>query len=242
MVYSCVALGDSLKSIPSNASDYGIGETLEVIHFVCSSIDHVAIADFLRHTPRLKVFTYSHSTKNHSGPWDWDLCKFVTAIEREVGSHLIELSISIRELRGSITPGKASIRGLQRLRKLELPLEIAICNITAAASQVATLNESQIKVSIVDLIPASVSRLAINLEGTAHHEQALDMMFREIVAEKASQLPTLKDIHLGCPSTPDDAYKKQCTRLLAETKQLGINLHLEPWTGAASILTWDGEW
>ncbi len=111
MVCSCVASGDSLKSIPSKAPDHGIGETLEAVHFVCCSVDEVAIADFLRHTSRLRTFRYSHSTKNHGGPWDWDLCKFVTAIEREVGSHLVELSVSICELRCSINPGKASMRG-----------------------------------------------------------------------------------------------------------------------------------
>ncbi len=251
MVCSCVASGDSLKSIPSNAPDHGIEETLEAVHFLCCSVDEVAIADFLRHTSRLRTFRYSHSTKNHDGPRDWDLCKFVTAIEREVGSHLMELSVSIRELRGSINPGKASMRGFQRLRKLEFPLEIAICNITAAVCQIAMSNESSINVSmnhalknnepsIVDLIPASVSRLAIDSQGTDHHEQALDVMFRGFAAEKASQLPALKDIHLVCPSKADDAYKNQCTRLLAETKQVGVILHLEPWSGAASM-AWDGE-
>ncbi len=94
--------------------------------------------------------------------------------------------------------------------------------------------------SIVNLIPASVSRLAIDSQGTDHHEQALDVMFRESAAEKASQLPALKDIHLVCPSIADNAYKNQCTRLLAETKQVGVILHLEPWPGAA-FMAWDRE-
>lgn len=250
MLYSCVALGDSLKSIPSKASDHGIGENLEAIHLVYSSIDEVAVADFLRHTPRLRTFRYSHSTKDHGGPQDWDLCKFVTAIEREVGSHLVELSVSIRELRGSIKPGKASMRGFQCLRKLEIPLEIAICNITAAVCQVATPDESVTNVSvdhaledtepsIVDLIPTLVSRLAI-ISGTDHHQQALDVMFREFAAEKACRLPALKDIYLACPRIADDAYKNQCARLLAQTKRVGVTLHLEPWP-VGVYMAWDGE-
>lgn len=82
----------------------------------------------------------------------------------------MELSVSIRELRGSITPGNASMRGFQRLRKLEFPLEIALCNITAAACRVATPNESLVGGStdheldycepiIGDLVPASVSAM-----------------------------------------------------------------------------------
>ena len=237
MVCSCVASDASLKSIPPKALDHGIGETLEVVHFVCCSIDEVAIADFLRHALRLRTFMYSHSTKDHGGPRDWDLCKFVTAVEREVGSHLAELSITIHELHGSIKPGKTSMRGYQRLRQPEFPIEIAICNITAAACHALENKEP----SILDLIPASVSRLAIDSQGTDHHGQALDVIFRGFAAEKASQLPALKDIHLVSPTTTDEAYMHRCTRLLAEMKQVGVNLHLEPWSAAASM-AWDGEW
>ncbi len=250
MVYSCVASGDSLKGILSKVPDHSIGETLEAVDLLCCSIDEVAIADFLRQTPRLRTFRYSHSTKNHGGPQDWDLCKFVTAIEREVGSHLVELSVSIRELRGSITPGKASMRGFRCLEKLEYPLEIAICNITAAVYQIATPDESVTNVSmdhaledsepsIVDLIPTSVSRLAI-ISGTDHHQPALDVMFREFAAEKACQLPALKDIYLDCPRIADDAYKNQCARLLAETERVGVTLHLGPWPVSVQM-AWDGE-
>lgn len=251
MVYSCVASGDSLTSIPSKALDYGFGETLEAVHFCYCSIDEVAIADFLKHTPRLRTFCYSHSTKDHGGPLDWDLCKFVTTIERTVGSHLIELSMSIDELRGSINPGKASIRGFQRLRKLEIPLEILICNITAARCHVTTPDKSPTDVSmdhvleinepsIVDLVPASVSRLAINSHGMDHHDQALAVMFRDFAAEKASQLPALKDIHLARPFTADDMYMTQCTRLLAETEQVGVTLRFGRWSGGVSM-PWDRE-
>ena len=65
-------------------------------------------------------------------------------------------------------------------------------------------------------------------------------MFREFAAEKASQLPALKDIHLACPSKADDAYKNQCTKLLAEIKQVGVILHLEPWSCVASM-AWNRE-
>ena len=252
MVYSCVASGESLKSIPSKTPIHGIGETLEAVHFLFCSIDEIAIADFLKHTQRLRIFRYSHSTKDHGGPRDWDLCKFVTAIEREVGSHLKELSVTIRELHGSINPGKTSMRGFQRLQKLQFPLEIAICNISTAACHATIPNESSTnmsmdhalennELSIVDLIPASVSRLSIDSQGTDDYKQALAVMFRTFAVEKASQLPALKDIHLVCRSKADDAYKNQCTRLLAETKQVGVVLHLEPYSGVASM-AWDGEW
>lgn len=62
------------------------------------------------------------------------------AIEREVGSHLEGLSVSIRDLRGSLAPGKVPMRDFQRLQKFEFPLKLTVYHITAAttASQAAT--------------------------------------------------------------------------------------------------------
>jgi len=96
------------------------------------------IADFLKHTRRLRTLVYSHSTKYNREPRDWNIREFVTTIERVAGSHLIELSVSICEIHGSITPGKASMCGFQRLRKLELPFEIIMYDVTGAACEVGT--------------------------------------------------------------------------------------------------------
>ena len=248
---SCVAMNDGHKSIASKDPYRGLEKTLEAVHLVSCCIDEVGIADFLKHTTRLRTLTYSHSTKGNDGPQYWNICKFVTAIEREAGSHLVKLSVSIHELRGLIAPGKASMRGFQRLQKLEFPLEIALCNMTAAACLVATPNESLIGGStdheldynepfIGDLVPASVSQLSLISRGTDHHEKALDLMFRHFAAKKKSHLPALKEIHLSCPASADNAYKDQCARLLAETEKVGVVLHLEPWPSSVAM-TWDGE-
>ncbi len=167
----------------------------------------------------------------------------MTAVEREVGSHIEELSVSIRELRGSITPGKGSIRGFQRLRKLELPLEIAACNITAAAARPAATmpNESLVdgdrltghhelddeEPFIGDLVPAIVSQLSLLSPGTDDHAKVLDVMFRHFAAKKESTLPALKEIQLSCPNSADDEYKEQCARLLVETEKVGVYLDLK---------------
>lgn len=248
---SCVAMDDGHKGIASKDPYRGFGETLEVVDLVWCCIDEVGIADFLKHTTRLRTLRYSHSTKGNGGPQYWDICKFVTAIEREAGSHLVELSVSIRELRGSLAPGKASMRGFQRLQKLEFPLEIALCNITAAACRAATPNEFLVGGStdheldyceqlIDDLVPASVSQLSLISHGTEHHEKALDLMFRHFAAKKDSQLPALKEIYLSCPASADNAYKDQCAILLAETEKVGVILHLEPWPSSVTEV-WDGE-
>ena len=253
---SCVAMDDGgHKSIYASKDLYrgGFGETLEAAHLVSCCIDEVGIADFLKHTTRLRTLQYSHSTKGNGGPHDgdWDICKFVTAIEREAGSHLEELSVSIRELRGSIAPGRVSMRGFQRLRKLELPLEIAICNITAAAACRAapTPNESLVvgddsmdhhtldddETFVGDLVPASVSQLSLISCGKDDHAKALDVMFRHFAARKESTLPALEEIYLSCPASADDAYKGQCARLLAETEKAGVVLHLQPWPSPVTM-------
>ena len=51
---SCVAIKDNgrTSSLAQNWS-YNLGQTLEVVDFSCCYIDHMAIADFLKHTPHL---------------------------------------------------------------------------------------------------------------------------------------------------------------------------------------------
>lgn len=248
---SCVIMDDNHKSIVPEDPHYGFGETLESVSLVACCVDEVGIADFLKDTKRLKSLRYSHSTKYNVSPQCWDICKFVAAIERQVGSHLEELSVSTGNPFGSIAPGKASMRGFPCLRQLEFPLEIVMCNITAAVCRDSTPNNSLVGGSsdhklncvalfIGDLVPASVSVLSLISNGTDHHNKALDVMFRDFAARKEITLPALTDIHLTCPNGVDDAYKDHCTRLLVETQKAGVVLHLEPWAHSGA-LTWDGE-
>lgn len=128
---SCVAIKDDgrTSNLAQNWSD-DFGQTLEVVDFLDCYIDHVAIADFLKHTPRLRSLTYSHMSKGdpEGPPQDWDICKFVTAIEREAGGHLMQLSITIPEFCGFLLPGRASLHGFKRLQTLEFPLELVVCH------------------------------------------------------------------------------------------------------------------
>ncbi|KAI2469034.1 F-box domain protein [Annulohypoxylon bovei var. microspora] len=230
-----VAIGNNSVPLASQYPYLCYGETLETAHLEACCMDEIAIADFLKHTPRLKTLRYSYSTVLSNIPQDWDICKFVTAIEREAGSHLEELHLSIFELNGSLTPGKASMRGFQRLGKLEFPLEIAMCNITDAASRFSTANEGVTDQEIDrpgpfigDLVPASVSQLSLLSRGKDHHENALKVMFSNFATKKDAQLPALKDIHLSCPRNPsaDDAYKKECAKLMEEIGKTDVVLHL----------------
>ena len=244
---NCVAMDDGghKRICASIDSHGGFAETLKSVHFMSCCIDDVGIADFLKHAPNLRTLLYSHSTKGNGGPHhrDWDICKFVTAIEREAGCHLVELSVSICELRGSIAPGKASMRNLQRLQKLQFPLEIVLCNMTAAAcaGEDSTTDhgiDSCEPFSIGDLVPASVSQLSLISRGTDGHEKALERIFHDFVAKREAQLPALMEIHLSCPASANDVYKELCAKLLTETEKVGVVLQLKLWPSSYSF-TWN---
>lgn len=248
---NCVVIDGNYNSIVPRDLHYRFGDTLKSISFVACCMDGVGIADFLQDTNCLKTLRYSHSTKYYVSPQCWDICKVVAAIERQVGSHLVELSVSIGQPFGSIASGEVSMRGFACLRQLEFPLEIVMCNVTIAAIQVFTLIESLVGGSsyhgldcdalfIGDLVPASVSLLPLISRGKIHYEKALNVMFRDFAARKEDTLPALQEIHLICPNGADDACEDRCTSLLAETEKAGVVLHLEPWPHSGA-LTWDGE-
>ena len=180
----------------------------------------------------------------------------MTAIEREAGSHLEGLSVSIRELRGSIAPGRVSMHGFERLRKLNFPsrlrcvmslppLHVGLPPRSAnrwlsEMAQRNTTNWDEDEPFISDLVPASVFQLSLISSGPNDHAKALDVMFRDFAARKKSTSPTLEEIILTSTISVDDAYKEKCDKLHAETEKAGVVLHLMPWLSFATI-TWDGE-
>ncbi|KAL8641994.1 MAG: hypothetical protein Q9228_001261 [Teloschistes exilis] len=164
---SFVAIGDDGDtSIAPGILDRGFGNSLVVVDFLACCINDVSIARFLQNTPRLRMLRYSHMAKTISSSHDWDICRFFKAIEREVENFLEELSISICEVHGSIASSKASTSGFQRLRKLELPLELAECHIAASTAPptVPTADNNPLVVdsslnkdpSISDFVPDSI--------------------------------------------------------------------------------------
>ncbi|KAK2760242.1 hypothetical protein FQN54_002309 [Arachnomyces sp. PD_36] len=223
---SIVAMGDAPMTFPLEESYRSYGANLEVVRLKSSCMDHTTIADFLKHTPRLKTLRYSHSTKGD--PRDWDICKFITAIEREAGNQLEELCVSIFELRGSILPGKASMCNFRRLRKLEFPLEIAMCNIASSMPTDPIPEHTELLMS--ELVPPSVSELSLISEGKNGHEKAVEAMFRHFASKKDLHFPALRTIHLTCPDYPstDEVYKEQCEKLVVETQKAGVDLDLLP--------------
>lgn len=226
---SCVARDDA--SIATASEDAGLpsGGTLEAAHFVDSCLDDVAITIFLRRTPNLKELAYSHCTEGQATQ-DWDVCRLVTAIEREAGSYLESLEILIREFRGSLAPGRLSMRGFQRLHRLHLPLEIAGCNLATDASARnkeltdQELGELQRLTDI--LVPASVSELLLHSRDPDRHEKALRVMFFDFAARKDDWVPALEDIRLSPGPKEDGAYKDECGKLKVEMMEAGVTLHL----------------
>ncbi len=256
---SCVATSSDFghdRTSSSKAPHHaGLGpSTLGAVHLVSCCISPAGIAGFLAHTPCLRTLRYSHCTKEGVDA-DWDICNFITAIERATGAHLEELSVSICELRGEILPGKPSMHGFRRLRKLELPIEVAGCNSTAAAvSRIATpiisrmvgggsidhnneLDDAE-AFSIADLVPSSVAQLSLISAGTAQDAMTLEVMFRDFSTRKDEMVPKLDEIHLSCSADSDDKYKEQCARIFMECERGGTVCHLELWPSSIR-LTWD---
>ncbi|KAH8812695.1 F-box domain protein [Xylogone sp. PMI_703] len=218
---SCLALEDIPGSLAFRDSHY-TAETLQAAYLVDCCSDEVGIANFLKHTLSLKMLTYSHCTKTDSPTQDWDICKFINAVEREAGSHLVHLSIAIDHLPGSIVPGQASIRGFQRLETLQIPMELVMCNIPAAARYTTSPPEP-----FADLIPASVTWLSLLSKETDHHEEALNALFRYFHSVHNSQLSALEKIYIPYPESVDDAYKNQCNKVAEESYSKGVIVHLK---------------
>ncbi|KAJ5168165.1 F-box domain protein [Penicillium canariense] len=224
--YICKGTGGSYGNAPFEYA------ALENISLIDASIDEAAIASVLQCTPNLKTFRCLYARAEDSDPQQgWDLCQFLLAIEQNVGNHLIDLSLLVdAEDHVSITPGKVSICGFQRLQRLELPFKIAVCNLTAVTP---TSPESLIS----DIIPASVSQLSFVSHGTSDEAKALEVMFHDFFAKK-SQLPALQEIHLTLPMEATDSYKEHFVTVSAEIERAGVKLVEEPFIQSA---TWEDD-
>lgn len=225
---SCV-VGDSASAV-TTYEDAGFppAETLEAAHFDCSFLDEVAMTTFLRRTLNLKELTYSHCVMEHTTQ-DWDVCRFVRAIEREAGGNLETLEVQDL-VRGSLYTGGLSMRGFQRLRKLHLPLEIAACNLATDASardREPTDKELRGLQRLTDiLVPASVSELSLHSVDPDRNVTALRVMFCDFAARKAGWVPALEKLRLSPRPKKDGAYKDAVGKLEVEMEEAGVMLHL----------------
>lgn len=113
--------------------------------------------------------------------------------------------------------------GFERLQKLELPLETAVCGLATAS-----LDGS--KWSISDLVPASFYQLSLISRGTDDHANILHTMFYNFAA-RISQFPNLEEIHLSYHPNSSEMYKVQYAKLDVEAKKAGVVLKRRPYTG-----------
>ena len=229
MGYSEIELIASLKGSYQGAD---LGQTLETVHLDGARMDDVGIADLLKYTKQLKTLRYSHSAVLRDT--EWDMARFVEAIMREAGSHLEELSVSIIDPPRFFIPKKPSLRNFDRLRKLELPLEIVECN----RFYIALSEENQL--SIGQLVPASVAQLSLITSGMQEHADILESLFRRFADERASMLPALEEVQLLCPEEGDDSHQMQCSKLGHELENAGVKLYQDI-ASSSGYLTWDGE-
>jgi hypothetical protein len=174
--------GARKPSSPCQSLPPSVGETMEVAHLLSSNLDGPAMEHFLRCTPRLKTLVYSHSSKE-LGP-TWDICALVTAIVKEAGSHLEELSITTHDFTGKIALRTSTMRDFARLKKLEIPLDLATCVIRSSAQlrteesvgtdSVADTDQCHVDLLMCGLVPASVTRLFLRSDEWERHDDGHD--------------------------------------------------------------------
>jgi hypothetical protein len=207
-------------SADSHRNTVGEYAALENVSFRDTHLDEIAVGNFVQHTPNLKSFMYSYS----GNPRAWDLCKMIKEIERGVGSHLKELYMLYEskntmdadtgeEMNNSLAPGKLSLHGLQRIERLQLPLEIAVCNLNPATADCPA--------SLIDLIPASVSHLSFVSYGTDDEAKTFEFLFH---AFSRSQVPSLQEFHLSIPGNATELYKQSWAKVSKNMEKAGILL------------------
>jgi hypothetical protein len=225
-----IALGQYPQSLAFEGSPY-IADKLEVAYLHGCCIDDVGITDFLKHTPHLKTLSYWHSTKNDEFP-DWDICKFINAVAREAGSHLIEFSVLFTGLRDSILPGKVSTREFQKLKKFALPVEVVMCNIKAAgvtgnfAASLQRFFKGSQDPFVRDVIPSSVTHLKLMTEASNPYDVALNTLFRNIQTIRQTQLPDLQEVEINYRQGSNDAYKQKFNWLVKQCGREDVTVHL----------------
>ena len=117
------------------------------------------------------------------------------------------------EMNDSLAPGKASLHGFQRIRRLQLPLEIAVYNHNAATAHRLA--------SLIDLVPASVSHLSFVSCGADDEANALQILFP---AFSRSQVPSLQEFHLFIPGNATELYKQSWAKVSEDMEKAGILL------------------
>ncbi|KAF7933402.1 hypothetical protein EAE99_003287 [Botrytis elliptica] len=231
-----VARGDLSITHPSKPiPEFRCGQKLETVYLKNCCISDVAIANLLKHAPHLRSFKYTHSPEKESDDEVWNIFKFIAAIEGEAGSYLEELSIKICASTStedtslndrpivSIAPNEVFMRGFKCLQKLELPLEIAICDhanaafrATNSARILADQGPRNFEIFINELLPASVSYLSLSLGGidVDARSNIVKAIGNHFVTEQ-SRLPPTKEIQLLLPGDNSVIYLYKENRSVA---------------------------
>ncbi|TGO68381.1 hypothetical protein BOTNAR_0025g00120 [Botryotinia narcissicola] len=222
-----VARGALYVALPSRPiSDFRCGQSLETVYLKNCCISDVTIANLLKHAPHLRSFKYTHSPERESDDEAWNIFKFIAAIEGEAGSYLEELSIKIcaststedTSLKDrpiiSIAPGKTFMHGFKCLRKLALPLEIAICDhanaafrTTNSARSLAKQGPRNFEIFINELLPAPVSYLSLSLSGidVDARNDIMKAIGNHFITHQ-SRFPSTKEIQLLLPGDKSSIY------------------------------------
>ena len=212
------------------------GATLRELTLLHSCISELDMADFLKNCGCLETLIYSHCTQGNATSQYWDICKFVDAIEREVGNHLMNLSLSLSQAGAIILPGRLSFRDFHNLQALEISLKLASCSSNAASIDNTDREEvrehrrsERTELTVGDLVPTSLSILSIVTGGTNLESTMLKGMFRDFDGKANCQLTALEHVYLYNTSSGKNEYYSQCDWLQEKFMSTHITLHSEFW-------------
>ncbi|KAI0466205.1 hypothetical protein F4859DRAFT_497977 [Xylaria cf. heliscus] len=93
--------------------------TIELVHCCMDAV----VSELLAHTPHLTTFKYKHASKHHGMESYWDAGEFVASIEKQVGSQLQHLAVTVEvNAVNGINAGVISMHGFNKLETLEMDL------------------------------------------------------------------------------------------------------------------------
>ncbi|KAF2679244.1 hypothetical protein K458DRAFT_119366 [Lentithecium fluviatile CBS 122367] len=119
-----VAVDDGYTGIPFEWGTPGLKSSLRRLELVNSCIDAEGLSNLVAHTPKLEIFKYSHSTKNHGCQHDWNPGTFIEALARHCSNTILEVALTIDELSGDIVNGASSFLALPNIQKLEVDIQV----------------------------------------------------------------------------------------------------------------------
>ncbi len=195
---SCVANKQDWEAVPFDWPDPKMQSPLTRIELAYCCIDAPGLASLLAYTPALKIFRYSHQTKWDELGYDWNPGEFLETIANFCGDQLLELALTIDNLRGDVANGLSSFVRLPKLEKLEVDVK-SFCGPPLESGQRLGRNaivppegtKAWVQHDIPcigSMLPATIREVHVNALHPGDVDVALKALFKNIMTLRAESL------------------------------------------------------